>query len=124
MTDTIIHTSGDYTINLNEETAVVTAHTYHLARATADTDTAAALTLLPGKWIAAAAQSDPGQRPGDTLRSLIQHVASLHGSLRVADAGDVPGILEGIVQAAWAGDVVSYGPPEARDRDITRHRTR
>lgn len=109
MTDIIIHTSGDYTLNLNGRPTTVTAHTYHLARATADTDTNASLTLLPGKWIAAATQSDPGLRPGDALRRLVQHVAALHGPLRVADDGNVPGILEGIVQAARAGDV-SHAP--------------
>lgn len=123
MTDAIIHTSGDYTLNLNGGAAVVTARTYHLARVTGRTDTRASLTLLPGKWIAAATQSAPGCHPGDTLRTLVQHVANLHGSLRVADDGNVPGILEGVVLAAEAGDV-SYGPPEARDRDIAHHRTR
>lgn len=123
MTDAIIRTSGDYTLNLNRGAAVVTARTYHLARATSRTDTTATLTLLPGNWIAAASQSGPGPRPDNTLRTLVQHVASLHGSLRVADDGNVPGILEGVVQTAETGDV-SYGPPEARDRDIAHHRIR
>lgn len=123
MTDAIILTSGDYTLNLDRGAAVVTARTYHLARATGYADTSASVTLLPGKWIAAATQTDPGNLPSDELRTLVQHVASLHGSLRVADDGNVPGILEGIVRAAEPGDV-SYGPPEARDRDIAHHRTR
>lgn len=123
MTDTIIRTSGDYTLNLNGGTTVVTARTYHLARATSHADTSASLTLLPGKWIAAATQSEPGNLPGDALRTLVQHVASIHGSLRVADDGGVPEILEGVVLTAEAGGV-SYGPPEARDRDITRRGTR
>ena len=123
MTDAIIITSGDYTHNLNGTTAAVTAHTYHLARATGYADTGASVTILPGKWIAAADQSDPGNLPGDELRTLVHHVASLHGSLRVADDGNVPGILEGIVQSADPGDV-SYGPPEARDRDIAHYRIR
>jgi len=123
MTDAIIHTSGDYALNLSGGVAVVTVRTYHLARVTSRTSTTATLTLLPGNWLVAASQSDPGPRPGNTLRALVQHVASLHGSLRVADDGNVPGILEGTVQAAEAGDV-SYGPPEARDRDIARHRIR
>jgi len=122
MTDAVIRTSGSYTLSLNGGVATVTARTYHLARATADTDATATLTLLPGNWVAAATQSDPGHRAGDTLRTLVQHVASLHGSLRVADDGNVPGILEGIILSAEAGDV-SYGPPEARDRDIAHHRT-
>lgn len=123
MTDAIIRTSGDYTLSLNGGAATVTARTYHLARATGHADTNATLTLLPGNWVAAAAQSEPGHQVGDTLRTLVQHVASVHGSLRVADGGDNPGILEGIVLAAEPGDV-SYGPPEARDRDIARHRIR
>lgn len=123
MTDSIIHTSGDYALNLNGGPAVVTARTYHLARATSCGDATAALTLLPGKWIAAATQTDPGDLPGDALLTLTQHVARLHGSLRVADDGNVPAILEGIVLAATAGGV-SYGPPEARDWDIAHHRTR
>ena len=139
MTDAIIRTSSDYTLNLNGETATVTAHTYHLARATSHADTTASLTLLPGKWIVAATQSEPGNLPGDTLRTLVQHVASIHGPLRVADDGSVPEILEGAVLAAKAGGDpeilegavlaakaggVSYSPPEARDQDITRHGTR
>lgn len=123
MTDAIIRTSGDYTLNLNGGAAVVTARTYHLARADANTDTTATLTLLPGNWVTAATQSDTGHLPSDTLRTLVQHVASLHGSLRVANTGDVPGILEGIVMKSADG-AVSYGPPEARDRDIAHHRTR
>lgn len=123
MADAIICTSGDYPLHLDGETVVVTARTYHLARATDHADTIATLTLLPGKWVAAATQTDPGDLPGDTLRTLVQHVTSLHGALRVADNDDAPGILEGIVLAATNGDV-SYGPPEARDRDIARHRTR
>lgn len=123
MTDAIIRTSGDYTLDLNKETAVVTARTYHLARATAHADAVASLTLLPGAWIAAATQTDSTSCPGDALQTLVQHVAAIHGPLRVADDGNVPGILKGIVQAARAGDV-SYGPPEARDRDIAHHRTR
>lgn len=123
MTDAVIRTSGDYTLSLNGGAATVTARTYHLARATSSADTNATLTLLPGNWVAAATQSEPGLKPGGTLRTLVQHVASLHGSLRVADNGHVPGILEGIVLAAEPGDV-SYGPPEARDRDIAHHRTR
>lgn len=122
MTDVIICTSGDYALNLNGRATTVTARTYHLARATDTADTGAALTILPGKWIAAAAQTDSGDLPGDALRALVQHVAGLHGSLRVADDG-APGILEGIVLAA-ANDDVSYGPPEARDRDIAHHRIR
>ena len=123
MTDAVIRTSGDYTLSLDGGAAVVTARTYHLARATSRTDTNATLTLLPGNWVAAATQSEPGHQPGDTLLTLVQHVASLHGSLRVAADGNVPGILEGIVLAANPGDV-SYWPPEARDRDIAHHRTR
>lgn len=123
MTDIIIQTSGDYTLSLNGRPTTVAAHGYHLARSTADTDTSASLTLLPGKWIAAAGQTDPGTLPGDALRALVQHVASLHGPLRVADDGNVPGILEGIVLAAEDGDA-SYGPPEARDRDIAHRRRR
>lgn len=123
MTDAIIRTSGDYTLSLGGETATVTARTYHLARATSRTDTNATLTLLPGNWIAAAAQSEPGHQPGDTLRALVRHVTSLHGSLRVAEEDSTPGILEGIVLSADPGDV-SYGPPEAQDRDIAHHRTR
>lgn len=123
MTDAIVRTSGDYTISLNDAPAVVTARTYHLARAEAAGDTTASLTLLPGNWVAAATQSDPGHLPGDTLRTLVQHVASLHGSLRVATTANVPGILEGIAMKSGAGDV-SYGPSEARDRDIAHHRTR
>lgn len=123
MTDAIIRTSGDYTLNLNGGAAVVTARTYHLARATNHTDASASLTLLPGNWVAAATQSDPGELPAATLRTLAQHVANLHGSLRVADDGSVPGILKGLILTANGGDV-SYGPPEARDRDIARHRTR
>lgn len=123
MTDTIIRTSGDYALILNGGATTVTARTYHLARVTGDTDTNASLTLLPGKWIAAATQTDPGYLPGDALRTLVQHVVNLHGPLRVADDGSVPGILEGIVLASEEGGV-SYGSPEARDRDIARHRTR
>lgn len=123
MTDAIIRTSGDYTLNLNGGAAVVTARTYHLARAEAGHDTTASLTLIPGNWVAAATQSDQGNTPGDPLRTLVQHVAALHGSLRVANTGSVPGILEGIVMACEGG-AVSYGPPEARDLDIARHRTR
>lgn len=123
MTDAVIRTSGDYTLNLDGGAAVVTARTYHLARATSRDDTNATLTLLPGNWVAAATQSEPGCKPGGTLRTLVQHVASLHGSLRVADDGRVPGILEGVVLAADPGDV-SYGPPEARDRDAARGRVR
>ena len=122
MTDAIIRTSGDYALSLNGRTATVTARTYHLARATAAANTNATVTLLPGKWIAAATQTDPGNLPGDTLRTLVQHIASIHGSLRVAADDGTPGILEGIVRTS-AGDV-SYGPPEARDRDIAHHRTR
>lgn len=123
MTDAIIRTSGDYTLNLDGGAAVITARTYHLARATSRADATASLTLLPGNWVAAATQSEPGHQSGDALRTLVQHVASLHGALRVAAAGDVPGILEGIVLSADNGDV-SYGPPEARDRDIAHHRIR
>lgn len=123
MTDAVIRTSGDYTLALNGGTAVVTARTYHLARATSRADTNATLTLLPGNWVAAATQSEPGHQPGDTLLTLVQHVANLHGPLRVADDGRVPGILEGIVLTAKPGDV-SCGPPEARDRDAAHHRTR
>lgn len=123
MTDAVIRTSGDYTLALNGGTAVVTARTYHLARATDRSAATAALTLLPGNWVAAATQSEPGHQPGDTLLTLVQHVANLHGPLRVADDGNVPGTLEGIVRAAAPGDV-SYGPPEARDRDTAHHRTR
>lgn len=123
MTDTLIRTSGDYTVSLNGGAAVVTAHTYHLARATSDGDATASLTLLPGKWVAAATQSDPGHLPGDTLRTLVQHVAALHGPLRVANIASAPGILEGIVMTSKDG-AVSYGPPSARDRDIAHHRTR
>lgn len=123
MTDVIIHTSGDYTLNLNGGTAVVTASAYHLARATNHTDASASLILLPGKWIASATQSEPGDLPGDALRTLVQSVANLRGPLRVADGGNVPGILEGIVLTDEAG-TVSYGPPEARDQDIAHHRIR
>lgn len=131
MTDTIIRTSGDYTLNLNGGTTVVTARTYHLARAADDGDATASITLLPGKWIAVASQSGPdclpsylpSCRPGDALRTLVQHVARLHGALRVADNGHVAGILEGLALADDDG-AVSYGPPEARDRDIAHHRTR
>lgn len=123
MTDAIIRTSGDYTLNLNGGAAVVTARTYHLARAGTDADATASLTLLPGNWVAAATQSDPGPRPGGALRALVQHVASLHGPLRVANTGSVPGILEGIVASSEAG-TVSYAPPEARDRDATHRRIR
>ena len=123
MTDAIIRTSGDHTLHLNKETATVTARTYHLARATAHADTVASLTLLPGGWIAAATQTDSTSRPGAALQTLVQHVVGLHGALRVANDDTTPGILKGIVQAARAGDV-SYGPPEAQDRDITHHRTR
>lgn len=124
MTDAIIRTSGDYTLSLNGGAAVVTARTYHLARAAGSADLSASLTLLPGKWIAAATQSDPGHLPGDTLRALVQHVTNIHGSLRVADGGNVPEILKGIVLAADTAGAVSYGPPEARDRDIAHHRIR
>lgn len=123
MTDVITRTSGDHTLNLNGETAIVTACAYHLARATDHADTAASLTLLPGKWVAAAAQSDPGWHPGDALRALVQHAANIHGPLRVANDATTPRILKGVVQAAGAGDV-SYGPPEARDQDIAHHRIR
>ena len=123
MTDAIICTSGDYALSLDGKVAVVAAHTYHLARATDHADAGASLTLLPGKWVAAATQTDPGNLPGDTLLTLVQHVVSLHGTLRVAAADSTPGILEGIVLAAEDGSV-SYGPPEAQDRDIARHRTR
>lgn len=123
MTDTIIRTSGDYTLNLNGETTVVTVHTYHLVRVTSHADASASLTLLPGKWIVAAAQTESGNLPSDALRTLVQHVASIHGTLRVADAGSVPEILEGAVLAAAAGSG-SYSPPEAQDQDITRHGTR
>lgn len=123
MTDTTIRTSGDYTLNLGGGAVVVTARTYHLARATNHTDASASLTLLPGNWVAAATQSDPGELPGDALRTLVQHVANLHGALRVADDGSVPGILEGVVLTAETAGV-SYGPPEARDRDIAHHRIR
>ena len=123
MTDAVFRTSGDYTLNLNGETTTVTARTYHLARATSRADTNATLTLLPGNWAAAATQSEPGLKPAATLRTLVQHVANLHGPLRVADDGRVPGILEGLVLTAEPGDV-SYGPPEARDRDAAHHRTR
>lgn len=122
MADVIIRTSGDYALNLSGGIAVVTARTYHLARSTDNADTTASLTLLPGKWVADATQSDPGQLPGDTLCGLVRHVVNIHGPLRVADDDNVPGILEGIVQSA-TGDV-SYGPPEARDEDIAHHRTR
>lgn len=123
MADAIICTSGDYALNLNGETVAVTARTYHLARATSRTDANATLTLLPGNWVAAATQSEPGHQPGDTLRTLVRHVASLHGPLRVAKENNVPGTLEGIVLSADSDDV-SYGPPESRDSDITHHRTR
>ena len=123
MTDAIIRTSGDYALRLNGESAVVTARTYHLARAADDTDTPASLTLLPGNWLAAATQSDPGHLPGDTLRTLVRHAVALHGSLRVADTGSTPAILVGVVRAAEPG-AVSYGPPEARDQDAAHHRTR
>jgi hypothetical protein len=124
MTDAIIRTSGDYTLNLDGRAATVTVRVYHLARATADADTNATLSLLPGGWIADATQTDPGPRPGDTLRTLVQHVASLHGALRVAGDNSTPGILKGIVLAAGTTGDVSFGPPEARDRDIAHHRTR
>nr|DAV51531.1 MAG TPA: hypothetical protein [Caudoviricetes sp.] len=123
MTDTIIRTSGDYTLGLNGRAAVVTARTYHLARAGRDADVSASLTLLPGKWVAAATQSDPGELPGDALRGLARHVANLHGPLRVAGGDHVPGILEGLVLTANDGDV-TYGPTEVRDRDIAHHRIR
>lgn len=123
MTDAIIRTSGDYALNLNKETAIVTARTYHLARATAHADAVASLTLLPGRWIAAATQTDSTSCPSAALQTLVQHVAELHRPLRVANDGHVPRILKGIVRVAGAGDV-SYGPPEARDRDIAHHRTR
>ena len=123
MTDAIIRTSGDYTLNLNGETAVVTARPYHLPRATDHADTNASLTLLPGKWVAAATRPDPGQRPSDTLRTLVQHVINIHGPLRVADDGNVPRILRDIVQTTKAAGI-SYGPPESRDLDIAHHRTR
>lgn len=123
MTDAIIHTSGDYTLNLGGENAVVTARTYHLARAATNTDTTASLTLLPGGWIAAATQSGDAPTPGDTLRTLVQHVVALHGSLRVADTSSVPAILAGIVETAEPG-AVSYGPPEDRDRDAAHRRIR
>ncbi len=123
MTDAIIHTSGDYTLNLNGRPAAVTANSYHLARARRGTDSSASLTLLPGKWIASATQSEPGDLPSDELRTLVQHVANLHGSLRVAADNDVPEILEGVVLTAEAG-AASYGPPEARDRDIAHYRIR
>lgn len=123
MTDTIIRTSGDYTLNLNGGATAVTARTYHLARAKAGRDTTASLTLLPGNWVAAATQSDPGPLPGDTLHTLVQHVSSLHRPLRIARTTSVPEILKGIIASSEAGDV-SYGPPEARDRDIAHHRIR
>lgn len=123
MTDTIIRTSGDYTLNLNGGAAVVAARTYHLARSAANTDTTASLTLLPGNWVAAATQTDPGHLPGGALRTLVQHAAALHGSLRVADTSSVPAILAGIVETAEPG-AVSYGPPEDRDRDAAHRRIR
>lgn len=123
MTDAIIHTNGDYTLNLNGGTTVVAARNYHLARTTDHDDTNASLTLLPGNWVAAATQSDPSQRPGDTLCALVRHVINIRGPLRVADDDNSPGILEGLVLAATDGGV-SYAPPEARDRDIAHHRIR
>lgn len=123
MTDAIIRTSGDYTLNLDSGAAVVTARTYHLARVTDHADTKASLTVLPGGWIAAATQSDPGPLPGDALRTLVQHVANIHGPLRVANDDNIPAILEGIALATSDGSV-TFGPLEARDRDIAHHRIR
>lgn len=124
MTDAIIRTSGDCALSLNGGLAVVTARTYHLARTTADSDSAATLTLLPGNWVAAATQTDPGPLPGGALRSLVQHVASLHGALRVADTGNVAELLKGIAAGATPNGTISYGSPKARDHDIARTRIR
>lgn len=123
MTDTIIRTSGDYTLSLNGGAATVAARNYHLVHVVGSTVTSASLTLLPGEWVATASQSEQGRSPGGALCALVQHVANIHGPLRVADDGSVPGILEGIVLVDEAGNV-SYGPPEARDQDITHHRIR
>lgn len=123
MTDVIIRTSGSYALNLNGETAVVSARAYHLASTTGSVVTNASLTLLPGNWVAAATQSDPDTLTGNTLRTLVRHVVNTCGPLRIADDGNVPGILEGIVLTADDGEV-SYGPSEDRDQDIARSRTR
>lgn len=123
MTDAIICTTGDYALNFHGGVAVVTAHNYHLVRGDGPTVTSASLTLLPGKWVATASQSEQDHLPAGALRALVQHVANIHGPLRVADDGNVPGILEGIVLVDESGDV-SYGPLEDRDQDIAHHRRR
>lgn len=123
MTDAIIHTSGDYTRRVDGEPVTVTAHTYHLARATTDTDITATITLLPGRWLISDAQQGASQPAVDALAALITHVAALHGPLRIPETNNSAALQALALRDAFSS-IVEYGPTAAFNYDTMHHRIR
>lgn len=125
MTDTITHTSGDYTLILGGRATTVTAHTYHLTRVTRAEDSLARLTIAPGQWLVDAGQLPAHDTPSNTLVTLVQHVHALHGQLRVADSNTSP-LLAGLARPADSGPeaAVRYGSAADQAADAHRNRTR
>lgn len=121
MTDVIIHTSGDYTRRVDGEPVTVTAHTYHLVRATTDTDIAVTITLLPGRWLIGDAQQVASRPAADALAALVTHVAALHGSLRIPETNNNAALRALTLRNAFSG-IVEYGSAAAFNYDTMRHR--
>lgn len=128
MTDTITHTSGDYTLILDGGATTVTARTYHLTRVTRVGDSLAHLTVAPGQWLVDAGQLPAHDTPSSTLVALVQHVHALHGQLRVADNNTNP-LLAGLAGLARPADsgleaAVRYGSAADQAADAHHHRIR
>lgn len=123
MTDTIIRTSGDYTLNLGGEAVAVTARTYHLTRVTRTEDSLAHLTVAPGQWLIDAGQLPTRDTPSSTLIALVQHVHALHGQLRVADSSTNP-LLAGLALPADSGPEAAVRYGSAADQAADAHHNR
>lgn len=121
MTDVIIRTTGDYTRHVDGQPVTVTAHAYHLVRATTDTDITATITLLPGRWLVGDAQQDTTQPAVDALGDLVTHVAALHGSLRIPETNN-NAALRALTLRHTLSDIIEYGSAAAFDYDTMRHR--
>lgn len=123
MTDTITHTSGDYTLIIGGEATTVTARTYHLTRVTCTEDSLAHLTVAPGQWLIDAGQLPVRDTPSSALITLVQHVHALHGQLRVAAATTNP-LLAGLALPADSGPEAAVRYGSAADQAADAHHNR
>lgn len=83
MADTIIRTSETRTPIAGSGAAPATIRTYHLVRSTTNADSGAHISITGDAQLLTAGQTAAGNTASDELRTLIRHVAGLHGTLRV-----------------------------------------